>query len=59
MAVTDPKTSGPGPRRESGASEETPDLRLLQSGRRDLNPRPQRPERCALPSCATSRRARV
>src|SRR5918996_884632 len=27
------------------------------SGRRDLNPRPQRPERCALPSCATSRRA--
>ena len=26
------------------------------SGRRDLNPRPQRPERCALPSCATSRR---
>ena len=29
------------------------------SGRRDLNPRPQRPERCALPNCATSRRARV
>src|ERR687891_251848 len=27
------------------------------SGRRDLNPRPQRPERCALPSCATSRLA--
>jgi hypothetical protein len=27
----------------------------LGSGRRDLNPRPQRPERCALPSCATSR----
>jgi hypothetical protein len=25
------------------------------SGRRDSNPRPQRPERCALPSCATSR----
>ena len=25
------------------------------SGRRDLNPRPQRPERCALPNCATSR----
>ncbi len=25
------------------------------SGRGDLNPRPQRPERCALPSCATSR----
>ena len=28
---------------------------LSVSGRRDLNPRPQRPERCALPSCATSR----
>ncbi len=26
------------------------------SGRRDLNPRPQRPERCALTSCATPRR---
>ena len=25
------------------------------SGRGDLNPRPQRPERCALPSCATPR----
>ena len=32
-----------------------PVLRSLESGRRDLNPRPQRPERCALPSCATSR----
>ena len=32
-----------------------PDLHLSWSGRRDLNPRPQRPERCALPSCATSR----
>ena len=31
---------------------------LLWSGRRDLNPRPQRPERCALPSCATSRAVR-
>src|SRR3954451_11118147 len=29
------------------------------SGRRDLNPRPQRPERCALPNCATSRRERT
>src|SRR5437773_2902484 len=42
--------------RESRATEVTPDLRFSQSGRRDLNPRPQRPERCALPSCATSRR---
>ena len=32
-----------------------PDQHLYPSGRRDLNPRPQRPERCALPSCATSR----
>jgi hypothetical protein len=31
------------------------DLLFSLSGRRDLNPRPQRPERCALPSCATSR----
>ena len=30
--------------------------RNFLSGRRDLNPRPQRPERCALPSCATSRK---
>ena len=26
-----------------------------KSGRRDLNPRPLRPERSALPNCATSR----
>jgi hypothetical protein len=32
-------------------------LQLLQSGRGDLNPRPPRPERGALPSCATSRSA--
>ena len=25
-----------------------PDLGLYESGRRDSNPRPQRPERCAL-----------
>ena len=53
----DARWSGPG--REGGATEVTPDLRSSQSGRRDLNPRPQRPERCALPSCATSRRAKV
>jgi hypothetical protein len=29
-----------------------------QSGRPDSNRRPQRPERCALPNCATSRRER-
>src|SRR5438874_11537426 len=29
---------------------------LRWSGREDLNLRPQRPERCALPSCATPRR---
>jgi hypothetical protein len=28
---------------------------LLLSGRGDLNPRPLRPERSALPNCATSR----
>ena len=28
---------------------------LLWSGREDLNLRPHRPERCALPSCATPR----
>ena len=33
--------------------------RCSRSGRRDLNPRPQRPERCALPNCATSRARRV
>ena len=27
----------------------------IKSGSRDLNPGPQRPERCALASCATSR----
>src|SRR5436309_10749512 len=32
------------------------DLQFLWSGRGDLNPRPPRPERGALPSCATSRR---
>ena len=29
---------------------------LKKSGREDLNLRPQRPERCALPSCATPRK---
>ena len=29
------------------------------SGRRDLNPRPPRPERGALPSCATTRNLAV
>jgi hypothetical protein len=48
-----------GPERETGPVETGPDLRSYQSGRRDLNPRPQRPERCALPSCATSRGDRV
>ena len=33
-------------------------LRLTQSGWRDLNPRPLRPERSALPSCATPRTTR-
>src|SRR5436309_12200770 len=33
----------------------TPRRTVSRSGRRDLHPRPQRPERCALPSCATSR----
>lgn len=32
-----------------------PELRFHQSGWRDLNPRPLRPERSALPSCATPR----
>src|SRR5262245_37877060 len=32
-----------------------PDLVLPLSGWRDLNPRPLRPERSALPSCATPR----
>jgi integrase len=32
-----------------------PDLRFRLSGWRDLNPRPLRPERSALPSCATPR----
>ncbi len=32
-----------------------PDLLFHQSGWRDLNPRPLRPERSALPSCATPR----
>jgi hypothetical protein len=32
---------------------------LLWSGWRDLNPRPLRPERSALPSCATARFATV
>ena len=33
-----------------------PDLAPTWSGREDLNLRPQRPERCALPGCATPRR---
>ena len=37
-------------------SRPTPWRRVNWSGRGDLNPRPQRPERCALPSCATPRR---
>jgi integrase len=46
----------PGPGRESGATGKWPlTSASSESGRRDLNPRPQRPERCALPSCATSR----
>ena len=44
-----------GKRRRTG--RRGPSSVLLESGRRDLNPRPQRPERCALPSCATSRGA--
>lgn len=35
--------------------DQAPDLLFLQSGWRDLNPRPLRPERSALPSCATPR----
>ena len=34
-----------------------PKFRLELSGWRDLNPRPLRPERSALPSCATARLA--
>ena len=33
-----------------------PSLELLESGRRDLNPRPPEPHSGALPGCATSRR---
>src|SRR5690606_23854061 len=40
---------------QRAAQKGGPDLVFLLSGRWDLNPRPQRPERCALPSCATSR----
>ncbi len=54
-------------RHPEGESCQTPSKRLrrltspqggviLQSGRPDSNRRPHRPERCALPSCATSRR---
>ncbi len=61
-------TSAPGlSKSRSGAPSQGPnawrstlemalELDVRWSGRRDLNPRPQRPERCALPSCATSRR---
>lgn len=35
--------------------DQAPDLVLRLSGWRDLNPRPLRPERSALPSCATPR----
>jgi hypothetical protein len=40
---------------------QNPDLQgflcLMKSGCRDLNPGPHRPERCALPGCATPRKA--
>gem|GEM_PF-5397430 len=32
-----------------------PQMALFWSEMRDLNPRPQRPERCALPGCANLR----
>ena len=37
-----------------GQSRE-PTIQKIKSGSRDLNPGPQRPERCALANCATSR----
>jgi TfoX/Sxy family transcriptional regulator of competence genes len=41
--------------RSRGRARRRPDQTKGWSGRRDLNPRPHRPERCALPSCATPR----
>ncbi|GAU67826.1 hypothetical protein SSP35_05_03930 [Streptomyces sp. NBRC 110611] len=49
QATTGNHSKGPTP---MGAG---PLLLFLQSGWRDLNPRPLRPERSALPSCATPR----
>src|SRR5215211_174642 len=51
---TNERTRSVEPRDEARAGgRRTP--RPLKSGRRDLNPRPLRPERSALPNCATSR----
>ncbi len=52
------QTSGALRQERERAGRSPPSCPLLWSGRRDLNPRPQRPERCALPSCATSRAVR-
>ena len=43
------------PHKPEATPEGVPDLVFLWSGRPDSNRRPQRPERCALPNCATSR----
>src|SRR2546428_10135097 len=43
----------------SGAAMHLSEANGAWSGRPDLNRRPQRPERCALTSCATPRRKRL
>ena len=59
VGVRAPHLRPVGPRdraRDRGRDALVPDhLRWIWSGREDLNLRPQRPERCALPSCATPR----
>ena len=45
----------PDGRRRRSTMRRTSRMRSVWSGREDLNLRPHRPERCALPSCATPR----
>ena len=50
-----PQPTAGDPRRMRRRMEANVIAARTQSGWRDSNPRPQRPERCALPSCATPR----
>lgn len=54
-AASGPQADGNHSGARPALADQAPELVLRLSGWRDLNPRPLRPERSALPSCATPR----